>query len=227
MIDNRLKKVSEYIIGEKLLDVGSDHAYLAIYSLQNNIIKKAICGEVVKGPYENSLKNVSAHQLEEKVDVRLGSGLLVLDNEPIDTVTICGMGGPLIASIIEEGFHKLVNNPRFVLSANTFSEPIRRSLIEKGYYVVDEEIVKDEKRNLYYETIVLDYGKKTYTDDELYFGPVNLKKRSPMFIERLESEKKHLEQVIKNIKEKSTRQSGLEETEHRLSRIKGVLNNEN
>lgn len=121
MIDNRLLKVSEYINGDTLLDVGSDHAYLAIYAVQNDLVKNAICGEVVKGPYENSLKNVRLNILDDKIDVRLGSGLLVLDNERIDTITICGMGGPLIADIIEEGFSKLINKPRFILSANTFA----------------------------------------------------------------------------------------------------------
>lgn len=227
MIDNRLLKVSEYINGDTLLDVGSDHAYLAIYAVQNDLVKNAICGEVVKGPYENSLKNVRLNILDDKIDVRLGSGLLVLDNERIDTITICGMGGPLIADIIEEGFSKLINKPRFILSANTFAEPIRRVLVKRGYHVVDETIVKDEKKELYYETIVMDYGKEEYSEEELYFGPINLEKRSEMFLERLNSEADHLNNVIETINNKSKNKSGLDVLENRYKRIKAVLDNEN
>ena len=227
MIDNRLLKVSEYINGDTLLDVGSDHAYLAIYAVQNDLVKNAICGEVVNGPYENSLKNVRLNMLDDKIDVRLGSGLLVLDNEKIDTITICGMGGPLIADIIEEGFVKLINKPRFILSANTFAEPIRRVLVNRDYHVVDETIVKDEKKELYYETIVMDYGKEEYSEEEFYFGPINLEKRSEMFLERLNGEAEHLNSVIETINNKSKNKSGLDVLESRYKRIKAVLDNEN
>ncbi|CAD2076052.1 tRNA (adenine(22)-N(1))-methyltransferase [Phocicoccus pinnipedialis] len=226
MIDNRLLKVSEYIQGNTLLDVGSDHAYLAIYAVKNDIVKTAICGEVVKGPYENSLKNVKINALSEKIDVRLGSGLLVLESETVDSITICGMGGPLIADIIEEGFDQLINKPRFILSANTFAEPIRRVLVERGYYVVDETIVKDEKKDLYYETIVMDYGQKEYSEEELYFGPINLEKRSDMFIERLAGEEEHIKNVIKTIKKKSKNKAALQTLQKRYDRIKAVFDNE-
>ena len=227
MIDNRLLKVSEYINGDTLLDVGSDHAYLAIYAVQNDLVKNAICGEVVNGPYENSLKNVRLNMLDDKIDVRLGSGLLVLENEQVDSITICGMGGPLIADIIEEGFSKLINKPRFILSANTFAEPIRRVLVNRDYHVVDETIVKDEKKELYYETIVMDYGKEEYSEEELYFGPINLEKRSAMFLEKLNGEAEHLNNVIETINNKSKNKSGLDVLENRYKRIKAVLDNEN
>lgn len=227
MIDNRLLKVSEYINGDTLLDVGSDHAYLAIYAVQNDLVKNAICGEVVNGPYENSLKNVRLNMLDDKIDVRLGSGLLVLENEQVDSITICGMGGPLIADIIEEGFSKLINKPRFILSANTFAEPIRRVLVNRDYHVVDETIVKDEKKELYYETIVMDYGKEEYSEEEFYFGPINLEKRSEMFLERLNGEAEHLNTVIETINNKSKNKSGLDVLESRYKRIKAVLDNEN
>lgn len=165
--------------------------------------------------------------LDDKIDVRLGSGLLVLDNERIDTITICGMGGPLIADIIEGGFNKLINKPRFILSANTFAEPIRRVLVSQGYHVVDETIVKDEKKDLYYETIVMDYGEEEYSEEELYFGPINLEKRSEMFLERLNSEAEHLNTVIDTINNKSKNKSGLDVLENRYKRIKAVLDNEN
>ena len=50
-INKRLMKVSEYLNHHKLADIGSDHAYLPIYAIQNGLIKEAIAGEVVKGPF--------------------------------------------------------------------------------------------------------------------------------------------------------------------------------
>ena len=38
MLNQRLKTVSDYIIGDALVDIGSDHAYLPIYAVDKKII---------------------------------------------------------------------------------------------------------------------------------------------------------------------------------------------
>lgn len=48
-LSNRLAQVAAYVPkGAKLLDVGSDHAYLPIFLVESNQISAAIAGEVVK-----------------------------------------------------------------------------------------------------------------------------------------------------------------------------------
>ena len=51
-ISKRLEKVASFVPqGDKILDVGSDHAYLPIYLIQQGRIVSAVAGEVVEGPY--------------------------------------------------------------------------------------------------------------------------------------------------------------------------------
>ncbi len=40
MLNQRLKTVSEYIVGDALVDIGSDHAYLPIYAVNEILLKK-------------------------------------------------------------------------------------------------------------------------------------------------------------------------------------------
>lgn len=92
------------VTGAILLDVGSDHAYLPIELVERGQIKSAIAGEVVEGPYQSAVKNVEAHGLKEKIQVRLANGLAAFEEtDQVSVITIAGMGGRLIARILEEG----------------------------------------------------------------------------------------------------------------------------
>src|SRR5690606_28479720 len=102
-LSKRLETVASFVpTGAIVADIGSDHAYLPCYLVHQNIVNKAVAGEVVKGPYESALRQVKLEGLEDKVIVRLADGLQAIeDNDQVDTITIAGMGGPLIVSILE------------------------------------------------------------------------------------------------------------------------------
>ncbi|CAM3430481.1 tRNA (adenine(22)-N(1))-methyltransferase [Nosocomiicoccus ampullae] len=225
MIDLRLEAVSKYVVGTKLLDVGSDHAYLPIYLINNNQIESAVAGEIVKGPYENSISNIKGHNLEDVIEVRLGSGLSVIkDSEKFDTITICGMGGPLIASIIKDGVKYLNNTPRFVISSNIYGESVRRQMTNEGYSIVQEEI--NYYNDKFYELMVFDYGRKDYTDLEYKFGPVNLSERTDLFLLKLKKDKSHLEHIKKQIEASGKTNHKLKEITDEINLISQVINNE-
>ncbi|WP_052256414.1 tRNA (adenine(22)-N(1))-methyltransferase TrmK [Salinicoccus sp. YB14-2] len=227
MIDERLKYAANYIIGEKMVDIGSDHAYLPIYSIQNGIVNTAICGEVVEGPYHSTLKNIEVYHMSDKIEPRLGDGLKILSKEDkVDTITICGMGGPLIASIIEEGYDNVAGHPRLILQANNFTYPIRKTVVDLGYKITHEKVLKIGKR--YYEIIVCDHDdeKIDLTEKELIFGPENLSVRDDEFISKVEWEHEHLVSIYNGINsEKSSGKKG--EVKSKIKMLEEVLNDEN
>ncbi|WP_411844296.1 tRNA (adenine(22)-N(1))-methyltransferase [Salinicoccus sp. HZC-1] len=222
MLDQRLKKVATYIAGNTLVDIGSDHAYLPIYAVKNNIAARAICGEVVKGPYDSTVENIKSHALSDKIEARFGSGLEVVSHEDeIDTITICGMGGPLISDILNSGFENVNGKPRLVLQPNTHSYPIRKTLVNLGYSITDETVIRNGRH--FYEIIVAEEGDAFYDEKALMFGPVLLEKRESAFIEKLDRELEHQKRILANLEINSANQEKIQEVREKVNLLEEVL----
>ncbi|WP_436859885.1 tRNA (adenine(22)-N(1))-methyltransferase [Staphylococcus caeli] len=222
-LKQRLKRVSTYIKGNCLADIGSDHAYLPIYSIEHGLTQTAIAGEVIKGPYEASLRNVKAYQLNDKIQVRLGDGLSVIQsNDNISTITICGMGGPLIAKILEAGASKLENKPRLILQSNIQSSAIRRLLSKLNYSIIAEEIL--EEKGHIYEIIVADFDNKntSMTEQEIKFGPKLLQNKTELFYKKWSRELEALNNIKQNLNSE-THQDRLAEINNEIHLIDGVI----
>ena len=70
-LSKRLEAVAKYIpTGDRLADIGSDHAYLPCYMVQKELIPFAVAGEVVKGPYLSAKSHVEELKLSENIAVR-------------------------------------------------------------------------------------------------------------------------------------------------------------
>ncbi|ANZ33265.1 tRNA (adenine(22)-N(1))-methyltransferase [Staphylococcus carnosus] len=199
-INQRLQKVSQYIKGETIADIGSDHAYLPIYAIKNHLCQFAVAGEVVKGPFEAAKINVKKYGLDNSIDVKLGNGLEVLDQENnIDSITICGMGGPLIASIIEKGKSKLQNHPRLILQSNIQTITLRQALSNINYHIIDESLI--EENGHIYEIVVAEYGNQFMDDFDLKFGPILLRQKNNLFTKKWNRELQALEKIKRNLDE--------------------------
>ena len=173
-LNHRLKVVSQYLLPNSLADIGSD-AYLPIYALQHHLCDDAIAGEVIKGPYTAAKTNVAQHQLTQHIDVRLGDGLSILtEKDKVDNVTICGMGGPLIAKILDEGKNKLAHHPRLILQSNIQTETLRKTLQHLNYDIIAEEIL--EEKGHIYEIVVSEWKENLnlLNKKSLKFGPILL-----------------------------------------------------
>nr|WP_218688383.1 tRNA (adenine(22)-N(1))-methyltransferase TrmK [Mammaliicoccus lentus]MBW0769939.1 tRNA (adenine(22)-N(1))-methyltransferase TrmK [Mammaliicoccus lentus] len=218
-INKRLTKVSEYLNHNKLADIGSDHAYLPIYAIQNNLIKEAIAGEVVKGPFLSAQKNTELHGLSKSIEIKLGDGLEVV-NDTVDVITICGMGGPLIAQILDEGKEKLIHYPDLILQANIHALPIRQVLQKLGYNIEAEQLIKDKKH--IYEVIVAKKGKMQLSENELKFGPKLMIEKDELFYEKWEREIESLENISNQLKNHKD-QTRYNEIQAQIKQIKEVL----
>lgn len=171
--------------GARVADIGSDHAYLPAALVLDGKIDFAIAGEVVKGPYENAVHEIKDHQLEGKVIPRLADGLAAIEPaDKVDTITIAGMGGSLIASILEKDKNKLTGIKRLVLQPNVGESQLREWLMNNHYQIMTEKIIEED--NHIYEIIVAEPSVVPfrYSKYELDFGPFLLENKGPIFKEK-------------------------------------------
>ena len=221
MISKRLELVAAFVPqGAILLDVGSDHAYLPILLVERGQIKSSIAGEVVEGPYQSAVKNVEAHGLKEKIQVRLANGLASFEEvDQVSVITIAGMGGRLIATIFEEGLDKLARVERLILQPNNREDDLRIWLQDNDFQIVAESIL--EEAGKFYEILVVEAGQMNLSTSDLRFGPFLSKEVSPVFVQKWQKEASKLEFALSQIPEKNLAERQV--LAHKIQAIKEVL----
>ncbi|MBR5015904.1 MAG: SAM-dependent methyltransferase [Clostridia bacterium] len=145
-LDMRLRMVAGLIRpGMPLADIGTDHAYLPVFLVENDIIPKALASDVKIGPLENAKKTINKHNLSDKITPVLSDGLKEIPHEYTD-FCIAGMGGELIAKILEESPWVRRQGNHFVFQPQTHPEDLRRHLLTNGYEIIREDVVKERMK---------------------------------------------------------------------------------
>ena len=220
-LSKRLSAVAAYVQkGSRLADVGSDHAYLPLFLVENSTIDFAVAGEVVQGPYQSALKNVAQAGKDELIQVRLANGLAAIESsDQIDTITIAGMGGRLIADILEADRDKLEKVKRLILQPNNREDELRIWLQEQGFQIVAEEMVTENQK--FYEILVVEPGTMELTPLEQRFGPFLLQEKSSVFLAKWQSELEKLTRSLEKIP--AQHQEDIRLLQDKISAIKEVL----
>jgi tRNA (adenine22-N1)-methyltransferase len=203
-LSNRLKTISNLINNVKsIVDVGTDHGYIPIYLVGNNILDYAVASDINKGPVEKAKKNVKDYNLGNKISCRLGGGLTTVKPKEVDAAIIAGMGGNLIRDIIEEskGVFKTLNYA--VLQPVQNPEVLREYIYKSGYTIMDEVIVKDEEK--YYEIIKVKYDNNKREVEPIYYeiSEILLNKKEPLFKEYIEFKLNKYTRVYENLNEET------------------------
>ena len=104
------------------------------------------------------------------------------------------MGGRNIIGICKDNLNILKKINTLIISPNNYQEDVKKYLCKHGFYISNEEFVKDKK--FIYQIIILKRGKKKYTKKEYFFGPIFLEKKGPLFREYYDRELKTREILI-------------------------------
>lgn len=140
----RLRQVMEFVRpGVPVADVGTDHAYLAVYLVNSGKSPRCIASDINSGPLARARETVLKYGAEDKVELRLSDGLDGYPSEAARDIVIAGMGGELILSIVKSC--PWLRNPdvRLVLQPMTAQPELRKGLYAEEFEILREAVARE------------------------------------------------------------------------------------
>ena len=189
---------------ESIIDVGTDHGYIPIYVVKNNICNKAIASDINRDPVKKAKMNVSLEGLSDKIDVRLGGGLATVKKGEVNGVLMAGMGGNLIRDILEADMDKVSKYDFLILQPAQNPEVLREYLYTSGYEILAEDLCYDE--GIYYELFKVRKSEKEFKKvDSIYYeiSPVLLESNNTLMGDYLDSKIQKYNKILNFIKDDS------------------------
>ncbi|MNQ83977.1 tRNA (adenine(22)-N(1))-methyltransferase [compost metagenome] len=243
-LSKRLQMIADRVPkGSKVADIGSDHALLPTYLAQQGIIVAAVAGEVNPGPFEAAQRQVLESGLAKIIQVRSGDGLAVIEPGEVNVITIAGMGGSLMASILEAGKSKLAGVQHLILQPNVGEDHVRRWLLTNGWKLESEAILEEDGKIYEILTAVVASKEELAALDVLYeertlpggctvskerlqqMGPYLMQEAPEVWFVKWEGELKKLAMIVSQLKLSTAEASMLkvEQVSQEMREIKEVL----
>lgn len=158
-LSRRLQMLADMVTpGNRLVDVGCDHGYLAISLVGSGICPRAIAMDVREGPLAAAKAHIAEYGLDEYIEVRLSDGLAECRYGEADTLVCAGMGGRLMERILREGMRKVREMRELILQPQSELPQFRLFLREAGFAVTDEDAVFEDGK--YYFAMKSVYRQK-------------------------------------------------------------------
>lgn len=179
-LSKRLKAVANLVTpGQKIADIGTDHAYIPIWLVEEKKAVSAIAMDINKGPLAKAKENIEHHGLNSYIETRLSDGMKKLCPKEADSVIIAGMGGGLVIKLLEDVKSESLGIREWILQPQSELRRVREYLLTSGYQVIEEDMVLDESK-FYPMMKVIRGERESYREIELCYGKLLLRQKHPV-----------------------------------------------
>lgn len=169
-IGKRLEKILTLIKPNcgKIIDVGTDHGFLAFKSVTEKNAKLVYATDISKDSLDKAVELAKKHGLEDRIVCVLSDGFKKLEGE-FDVAVVAGMGGNEIVKILEQ-CPQTVKVWEYLLQPMQDAEVLREYLLGAGYEIEYDETVLDRKK--FYSIIQCRKAgvKNNFSDIDLVVG---------------------------------------------------------
>mgnify|MGYP001127575853 CR=1 FL=1 len=180
----RLQMAADMVVRNErngwLVDVGTDHAYLPAWLLQNHREQFAyvIATDLREGPLDRAIQTARNAGCYQDIDFRLCDGLAAVDTREADLIVIAGMGGDTIVHIMKNaplsdwrGDGPMEDKVLVLQPMSSFPD-LRKWLQENGFSIEEERLAR-EGDTLYTALLVRAGEMAPLTPAELWAGKNN------------------------------------------------------
>ena len=197
MLTPRTECIMSHVTKKTVADVGTDHAYIPIALIENNLCDKVIATDIKQGPVDIAVSNIRKYGYSDKIEVRKGAGLAPLNEGDCEECIIAGMGGMTIRNILEE---KTLLGCTYILQPMNCQYELRKYLYHNGFKITKEDLAVEGFK--VYNVLCVKKGNPAPPEDEIdYHIPPSL--LSHKYINELKAKKQREFTKIKTGLEKS------------------------
>lgn len=183
--------------GARVADVGCDHGYLGIYLLQSGRASFVHASDLREQPIKKAMKNALLYGVADRMRFSRADGLAAVEAGSVDTVVCAGMGGDLIAQILDAA-PWVRQNCTLVLQPQSSGNDLRRYLGENGYAVLKETLVQDG--GFLYAVMTVGYGGGTpLSPGRQYASDALLSSNDPLLVPYLSRIERSLKATVAGI----------------------------
>lgn len=152
--------------GSKIADIGTDHGYLPAHLTRSGKCPGGIAADLRKGPLENARETLRIYGVEDKVQLRLSDGLDSVLPHECDDIVFAGMGGTLIAELLDRTEWIKDKEKRIIAQPMTHSEDVRKFFVLNGFKIIEENACYDDRN---YIAICAEYTGEKEEKNDLYY----------------------------------------------------------
>ena len=186
-LDARLTMTASLVrAGRRLVDIGTDHAYLPCELVKRGLTPCAIAADIADGPLKNAEKTVRTYGLSDRILCRKSDGLSAFAPEQCEEIVIAGMGGNLIVDILSAAAWIKSAHVHLILQPMTHSEDVRRFLCQNGF-VIERETAVLQADKVYIALSASYCGAADAADAFFYYFGLHISSSNPashLFIEK-------------------------------------------
>lgn len=232
-LSDRLRAVAAMVsVGNRVCDVGCDHAFVPIYLINQGISPYVLAMDVKKGPIESAKEHIREYGLEAYIETRLSDGLTGYETGEADSLICAGMGGRLMMGILDMDKTKTASFKEMILQPQSEIEQFRYFLRSNGYPIADENmieeggkfypIIKAVNEGKAHETLTIGDSLKGSWQQRMEdrYGPFLIRNNNPVLVRYLKWETGIYEEVLLQLK---TQDMSKEKIRERYDEVSGKL----
>jgi len=134
---------------QTVADIGCDHGRLSCALVQQGLAERCIAVDISAPSLKKAERLAMRVGVADRVETRLGDGLEPIGLGEADAIAVLGVGGTLMARMLEAAEEPLGGAEKCVLQPMRAVDDVRKWLFERNYPVLDDRVVLEGGR--YYQ----------------------------------------------------------------------------